>query len=612
MKDDFFVGGESSKKRKRVVAPAKGKSKVLRTQKKDRSDDEDSIGDQVDMDAEDIREYNADDKDVDEDEEMEARETAAEKRLRLAKRYLKTVEEEMGDADEIDAGAIDRQLIAERLQSDVLESEGKLFNRIALRYRDFYNTSQQPHIQTLHIGNKRQGHSLSITSLAFAVSHPPANKNKPASQRRSIAAASIAARAHADAVRAGAAALSAPLDVAAINGDETQAPSNNVHTLHTSKEDTSKGIFLYSTSKDGSIVQWDLRTLKKVFCLPGGEKRTKRAVRRYGEEYFSKHVGHAGAILCSAASHDGRLLATGGQDKMIHLWSAWDLSHLGVFKHHRDMISGLAFRRGSPQLYSSSYDRTVKVWNAADQIYVETLFGHQDQITSIDTLAKERCVTTGSRDRTVRLWKVVEESQLVFRAGGESGKKAVNEVDVPGCRTTCVDVVAMLDEENWVSGSDAGTISLWNINRKKPVFSKLHAHGHPQRSSFDLTNVKTAKPDSAVTTECCWITALAAVRYSDLFASGSCTGSVKLWAVTDEKRSFVHILDVPVVGFVNALLFFNAPVSEEVQKEGGPLPPLLKKEDPLWLGIGVGQEHRMGRWARVREAKNEIKLVVLG
>lgn len=36
-------------------------------------------------------------------------------------------------------------------------------------------------------------------------------------------------------------------------------------------------------------------------------------------------------------------------------------------------LQGLAFRKGTHQLYSTSHDRSVKVWNAAENSYVETL-----------------------------------------------------------------------------------------------------------------------------------------------------------------------------------------------------------------------------------------------
>ncbi len=57
-------------------------------------------------------------------------ETAAERRLRLAERYLENIREEV---DEIgfDAEEIDRDLIAERLKEDVAESKGRMYRKLA-------------------------------------------------------------------------------------------------------------------------------------------------------------------------------------------------------------------------------------------------------------------------------------------------------------------------------------------------------------------------------------------------------------------------------------------------------------------------------------------------
>ena len=87
-------------------------------------------------------------------------------------------------------------------------------------------------------------------------------------------------------------------------------------------------------------------------------------------------------------------------------------------------------------------------------------------ITSIDSLVKERCITAGSRDRTVRLWKILEESQLVFRSGG--GLAVTEDLVVMDQLKTkerkkkdnsfggSLDVVAMIDEDYFLSGDDAG------------------------------------------------------------------------------------------------------------------------------------------------------------
>jgi len=79
---------------------------------------------------------------------------------------------------------------------------------------------------------------------------------------------------------------------------------------------------------------------------------------------------------------------------------------LRVYDKHRDAVTGLAFRRGSNQLYSSSKDRTIKIWSLDELAYIETLFGHQDEVVDVAALAQERLVSVGARDRTARYWKV--------------------------------------------------------------------------------------------------------------------------------------------------------------------------------------------------------------
>ncbi len=72
-----------------------------------------------------------DDDDDDDDEE----ETGAEKRLRLAERYLENVRREADEATGFDAEDIDRDLMAERLlEEDVAEAQGRMCHFVAAEY----------------------------------------------------------------------------------------------------------------------------------------------------------------------------------------------------------------------------------------------------------------------------------------------------------------------------------------------------------------------------------------------------------------------------------------------------------------------------------------------
>lgn len=82
--------------------------------------------------------------------------------------------------------------------------------------------------------------------------------------------------------------------------------------------------------------------------------------------------------------------------------------------------------------------------------------------------------------------------------------------------------------------------------------------------------------------------------------TGSSDGVVKFWrlgggAGKNKKNNHQQLqqlenLSLPCVGFANALDF---------DKKG------------RILVVGVGQEHRLGRWTREKKAKNGIKIVVM-
>lgn len=335
----------------------------------------------------------------------------------------------------------------------------------------------------------------------------------------------------------------------------------------------------HSASKDGIIVHWNIESGKsEKYAWPSDEVLKSHGVK----DPQGRAVKHSKHVLALAVSSDGRYLASGGLDRHIHLWDTRSREHIQAFPGHKGPVSCLTFRQGTSELFSGSFDRTVKVWNAEDRAYITTLFGHQSDVLNIDCLRKERVLTVG-RDRTMHLWKVPEESQLIYRAPASS-----------------LECCCFISNDEFLSGSDDGSIEQWSVLRKKPVHIVRNAHALQAPEKLEQSGNEgllnghigtiTAgnsihSPANLCVSAHSWVGSVAVCRGSDLAASGAGNGSIRLWQIESDSKGIRPLFELPQVGFVNSLAF---------AKSG------------RFLVAGVGQEPRLGRWGCLSAARNGV------
>ncbi|KAF5348897.1 hypothetical protein D9756_009855 [Leucocoprinus leucothites] len=548
--------------------------------------------------AEELDPNASDDEDIDE--------TPAKKCLRPTQLYLDPVKESLTDG-EFDAAGIDKEIISSWLEQDVLSHSGQVHLSIANSYSSCLNSSLQPP-PTL----RTRGHRFSVTSAVTS----------------------------------------------------------------------SSTIYLYTSGKEGSIIKWDLTTGKKLATVyksrppDSTSSSAKNKSKGKAKAHDSSDIqGHTDQILTLALSSDGKYLTSGGRDCRLIIWDAETLSLLKIFQgpmNHKDTISALSSRHASYTLFTASFDRTIKIYDLTPSIlgYTKTLFGHQDTILSTSSLSGENCVSIGGRDKTAWYWKIIEESQLVFRGGGRSrvreileGELRADDVDAEreeeegkkekkgeGYVGGSLECIVMIDESTFVTGGDSGSISLWSTTKKKPVFTQPFAHSlHSVHSSTEGL-IQTPR----------WITALTALPYSDLFASGSWEGQIRLWKLDPKLKLFSLLGNVSIPGVVNSLQlvsppksFFTSrpqptpastsnPITTTTIAAAASLPPtsatgttpesgsswlphpilhsltssslthVLLSSPPTFIIAGTGQEHKFGWWLTVKEgAVNGAYVVAL-
>lgn len=574
MSDPFF-----QKKRKRGAETRKRAAPARKEH--DESDGEDAMGAFDDMDL--THRFD----DASDDDGAAAAETPAEAKVRLARLYLEGLRDKEEDVDVVDgadAAAADRENIAARLQKDVQEAGGRVHVFVAQRLR----APAADEVLALH------GHRLAVTVARTSARSP----------------------------------------------------------------------YLFSADKQGRIVQWRLRDGCQVCVVPrraahagdvhaasrtSGAARRRERERRPGSAFqgtlaLGENEGHSAEVYALAVSDDGAHLVSGGRDRRIGVWRVGEagtpLRWVRALTGHKDAIRGLAFRGETLELFSASLDRTVKLFDVSQLSYIETLFGHQEAIEDLSCLRAERAVTAGGRERTCRLWKIREESQLVFRGGTRSkvqalleGGDLIDTHDKNEVHEGSLDCVAMIDDHHFVSGSDAGTLSLWSIAKKKPLFSLPAAHG------FDVRTSET----EGVQRRARYITSVAALPYGDVFASGSWDGEIRVWALDAALQRFAPLFTIPAHGVVNSLQLvtptveraedypvhpgrwrrrggLGAPLAAPDASHGSGLPPMAdrfaavqrdpatgrvlghKECIPPLLIAGIGQERKADRYFTLPDA----------
>ena len=536
----------------------------------------------------------SEDEELDSDEEFKS-ENPADKRRRLAKQYLENLKSEAreiltgrestvtaaagsggevptgeGAVDEFnnfDASVLDRDIIASRLKQDIAEQKGRVYRLI---------------------GDKLLLSEAKITFTRVGDQNPTCISCYQPQLQGFTAEGNTGS-----------------------SGSSTRKPKD--------------ALFAYTVSKDMQLTKYDVtdfnRRPQKMKYKRGG----KKYIPSGSKEFENTTEGHYDEILAVAASPDGKYVVTGGRDRKLIIWSAESLAPVKVIptKDRRGEVLGLVFRKNSDQLYVSCADCKIRTYSINQFSQLETLYGHQDLVACIDALNSERCVTVGSRDRTAMLWKIPDETRLTFRGGDdperlvkkwlrehastdENGEMVLpDKSEAPTFYSEgSIDVISMIDESHFVTGSDNGNLALWSISKKKPIFVERVAHGLIPEPRDELISgesdvqIRKAQLGDGRLLQPYWITAIHAIPYSNVFVSGSWNGSLKVWKLDENMRSFRLLGDLPnCKGVVTAI---------QVIESG------RRGRETFRVLASVAKEHRLGRWvSNVANGRNGIYSAVV-
>lgn len=151
------------------------------------------------------------------------------------------------------------------------------------------------------------------------------------------------------------------------------------------------GVGLHHGGPDGQISLWNTYT---------GRREAKMRGHRSIWRWSKKPRG----IRALTFSPDGKMFASGSEDKTVHIWNTKRRNRRAKLKGHTGWVTALAFSKDSNTIASGDTDGTVHVWNVRKK---QELTALQEQINPILALAfapDGNTLATAGADGEIHFW----------------------------------------------------------------------------------------------------------------------------------------------------------------------------------------------------------------
>jgi WD40 repeat protein/tRNA A-37 threonylcarbamoyl transferase component Bud32 len=207
-----------------------------------------------------------------------------------------------------------------------------------------------------------------------------------------------------------------------------------------------QGKRLASCGNDGSVRVWDAAEGLQIFDFRGGH-----------DEVHSVSL-----------SPDGQLLAAEGKDGAIRMWDLNSGEVIRGMQGHTGAVLSLAFSPDGRRLASGGEDKTIRIWDVSARVEVLTLRGHTDLVKQVTYSADGKWLASGSADSSARIWDAATGQELACLRGRHTGDS----------------VAFSSDRTRLVTTSMSGIVTIWDLTSRQSVLTLPRRENAPHDAVF--------------------------------------------------------------------------------------------------------------------------------
>ncbi|XP_027713758.1 katanin p80 WD40 repeat-containing subunit B1 isoform X1 [Vombatus ursinus] len=173
------------------------------------------------------------------------------------------------------------------------------------------------------------------------------------------------------------------------------------------------------------------------------------------------HASNVSSLVLGKGS--GRLLATGGDDCRVNLWSVNKPNCIMSLTGHTSPVESVRLNNPEELIVAGSQSGSIRVWDLEAAKILRTLMGHKANICSLDFHPYGEFVASGSQDTNIKLWDIRRKG-CVFRYKGH---------------TQAVRCLRFSPDGKWLaSAADDHSVKLWDLTAGK-MMSEFLGHTGP-------------------------------------------------------------------------------------------------------------------------------------